>query len=270
MIAFTYTTRKLNHAGRNDEALQCGRRGIEWGEAIVRAHPRDIDLRVGLSDLVLNMTDLYMPGGHRSTDALAYAQKGVTLIEDVSRENPLLFRPRQVLVSALNLVSMTQCDLGQLVEARRSAERAAEYAEAYLKHTPEFIDAQLMLGGSLLSLGKVHVSSGTAAEALPIFRRAAELDERSGECACLFNAACCLALASSIDDSAGPESPADRQARRSRDADRAVALVKKAIAHGLSNLEPLKGDPDLEPIRARPDFQLLIQDLAFPVDPFAL
>ena len=30
-----------------------------------------------------------------------------------------------------------------------------------------------------------------------------------------------------------------------------------------------KTDPDFDPLRSRPDFQALLMDLAFPVDPFA-
>ena len=75
-----------------------------------------------------------------------------------------------------------------------------------------------------------------------------------------------LALASTVADPA--EGPAATERRR-RDADRAVATIRRAIAMGYADSDVLKHDPDFDSLRARPDFQILLMDLNFPADPFA-
>jgi serine/threonine-protein kinase len=258
MTAYTYATRGLNLAGRADEAARLGERGTARGEAAVRDHPRDIDLRVAVSDLLHQMAILDASRG-RPEQALGYERRSVALLEDVSRENPLLFRPRQVLVAALGYLSNIECDLGRADDARRSAERAVGYAEAFLSRVPDSPGAREMLGSGLMPLGKSQLKAGDTAGAVATLRRSADILERLSEAVDLYNAACSLSLISSVDDPAGPGSTDDRRARRARDADRAVEALKKAIDHGMLDLALVKTDPDLEPIRSRDDVQALIR-----------
>src|SRR5262249_7956058 len=83
----------------------------------------------------------------------------------------------------------------------------------------------------------------------------------SSECNFIYNAACCMAMASAADDPSESGSSADRRARQKRDADRAVALLKKAIDLGLSNPSLPRSDSDLDAIRQRDDFQALIRKM---------
>ena len=82
----------------------------------------------------------------------------------------------------------------------------------------------------------------------------------------LYNLACFLALASTIADPAEGPAAAERQRR---DADRAVATIRRAIELGFRDSDALKTDPDFDSLRSRPDFQALLMDLDFPADPFA-
>jgi WD40 repeat protein/serine/threonine protein kinase len=52
-------------------------------------------------------------------------------------------------------------------------------------------------------------------------------------------------------------------------ADRAMAVLHRAVDAGWRDLAHMKQDRDLDPLRARPDFHRLILDMAFPTDPFA-
>jgi hypothetical protein len=47
-----------------------------------------------------------------------------------------------------------------------------------------------------------------------------------------------------------------------RYADRAVELLRKAVAKGFKDVAQLKSDPDLDPLRARPSFQKLLTDVS--------
>jgi serine/threonine-protein kinase len=53
-------------------------------------------------------------------------------------------------------------------------------------------------------------------------------------------------------------------------AEQAMQWLYRAVARGYRNVALMQRDPDLDPLRSRPDFQLLMMDLEFPDDPFAL
>ena len=66
----------------------------------------------------------------------------------------------------------------------------------------------------------------------------------------------CLALAEvDIELTAG-----QRQALVQKYGERAVQLLKQALANGFRDVEALKRDPALEPIRSRPDFRKMLAD----------
>jgi hypothetical protein len=44
-------------------------------------------------------------------------------------------------------------------------------------------------------------------------------------------------------------------------AERAVALLRQAVAKGYSNVHEMKNDDDLKPLRPRDDFQKLLRDM---------
>src|SRR5262249_34949546 len=52
-------------------------------------------------------------------------------------------------------------------------------------------------------------------------------------------------------------------------ADRAMIVLRRAVAMGYRNVEVYCKESSLDPLRSRPDFQLLMMDLAMPAEPFA-
>lgn len=48
-----------------------------------------------------------------------------------------------------------------------------------------------------------------------------------------------------------------------------TAALDRAMALGVSRLQPGERRPDLDPLRSRPDFRLTTMNLAMPADPFA-
>jgi hypothetical protein len=55
----------------------------------------------------------------------------------------------------------------------------------------------------------------------------------------------------------------------SAEADRAMELLRRAVAMGYRRADALRTEATLGPLRDRDDFRLLMLDLAFPADPFA-
>ena len=50
--------------------------------------------------------------------------------------------------------------------------------------------------------------------------------------------------------------------------ERAMEMLRRAVAAGYWDIAWMRRDPDLDPLRPRADFQVLLLDLAFPADPF--
>ncbi len=64
--------------------------------------------------------------------------------------------------------------------------------------------------------------------------------------------------------------PADQVQRiRTAAADRAMTVLRRAVAAGFNDVAHMRFHQNLDPLRARRDFQELLLDLEFPADPFA-
>jgi serine/threonine protein kinase/tetratricopeptide (TPR) repeat protein len=77
----------------------------------------------------------------------------------------------------------------------------------------------------------------------------------------LYNVACAFSLASAAADHDAKLSPTDRNHLKARYADRAMEILRQAVAKGYRNPNIIKPDRDLDPLRARKDFQKLLADL---------
>jgi tetratricopeptide (TPR) repeat protein len=116
-------------------------------------------------------------------------------------------------------------------------------------------------------IGVLQRQLGRPAEAARSFQKARSFYQGKLAGADLYNLACVESLSSELAGVAEGLTPSE-QAEVAGAADRAVDLVRRAIAAGFRDLVNMNLDTDLDPIRSRPDFQLLMMDLAFPADPF--
>ena len=82
-----------------------------------------------------------------------------------------------------------------------------------------------------------------------------------------FETACCRAALAGL---AGRDGSGVSAAEASSEAGKAMALLKKAVGMGYRNADTFRTEPALEPLRNRDDFRLLMMDLEFPADPFAV
>ena len=102
-----------------------------------------------------------------------------------------------------------------------------------------------------------YVQDGRTAEGIALIEEALAGDSVSIELA--YQAACVFAVAI-------PKTKAD-PATQSRHGDRAIALLKQAVALGWDEVEHMKADTDLIPLRGRDDFKKLIAELEKPPAP---
>jgi serine/threonine-protein kinase len=255
----------LRFTGGVEDARRLCEQDIAFGKAQVREHPRDVEMRMHLARLELNFAVVENLRG-RQIEALTIHRRVADALGVLARENAMLIRARTNWAMALVPLSQLQTDLGQCSEAQQSARAAIELFEALAREVPSGVRYRLNAGLCYAALGKALLKDGRGGEALPTLRKALEILEASDDVGDVYDLACSFALASTIADPA--ERPAGA-ARQRRDADHAVAAIRRAILMGFANARKLKTDPDLDSLRVRPDFQALLMDSAFPANPFA-
>ena len=153
-----------------------------------------------------------------------------------SPDDPLPELPRELLAKAARKlgVEMPSLDIGSI--SRRS-------------------DVELRM--CLAFRAWRYVQDGRTAEGIALIEEALAGDSVSIELA--YQAACVFAVAI-------PKTKAD-PATQSRHGDRAIALLKQAVALGWDEVEHMKADTDLIPLRGRDDFKKLIAELEKPPAP---
>jgi serine/threonine-protein kinase len=265
LYAAILATEALLNRGRNVEALRLCEQAIAFGRAQLRKHPRDVDMRSRLAILVEQLGEIEKWKG-RPLEALTFLRSSADTLGALARDNPLIVSVRSDWGIALNALSNLQADLGRYSEAEQSARASIGVNEACVHDVPSYPFYRVALGSSYQSLGKALVKRGSRGEGLAALRKSVAILETSHNTLGLYNLACNLALASTVADPAEGLAATERQRR---DADRAVATLRRAIDMGWANSGLLKTDPDLDSLRARDDFQALVMDLAFPADPFS-
>jgi hypothetical protein len=81
-----------------------------------------------------------------------------------------------------------------------------------------------------------------------------------------YNAACMFAKAAALASTTAHTPGSQMESRRNKD--RAIALLRRAVAMGFKEWKLLASDQDLSALPYHPDFQILMMDLALPTDPF--
>jgi serine/threonine-protein kinase len=259
-------TELLQAVGQLDEAGHLAERIIAFGRNRVHEHPRDVEMRLHLAPLEFRLGAIEKEQG-RSLEALKIIRNAAASVGALARENPLLLRARSHWGTMLNYISQLETDLRRYAEAEQSARASIDLFETLVREVPSNPFYRKGVGSGYASLGKVYVKAGSPKAGLETMRKAVALLEPSNAYAGdPYNLACTLALASTVSHPAEGPAAVDR---RGRDADRAVATIRRMIEAGYKNLSALKADPDFDSLRARPDFQALLLDLAMPADTFA-
>jgi len=158
--------------------------------------------------------------------------------------------------------------IGRNPEGRDRCERAITLLERLVQDHPEVPSYRDHVAGALRCRGLARLGLGDLAGASADTRRAMEvwdgLASRVGEQ--WFETACCHATLACL---AGRDGSGVSSGAASAEADKAMALLTKAVATGFRNANVFRIETALDPLRNRPDFRLLMMDLAFPEEPFA-
>src|SRR5262245_51179244 len=120
----------------------------------------------------------------------------------------------------------------------------------------------------LMRSGQARRALGDGARGVADWRRAAALMEAvpDMDSEMMYVHAECHSLLSSPTGPADPRVSADK---REAEANRAMALLQRAVGMGFRDSATYRNDPALDPLRGRDDFRLMMMDLEMPADPFA-
>ena len=141
--------------------------------------------------------------------------------------------------------------------------RAREQAETVRRSLPDDVTNLITLASVHRGIGKALGKQGKPAAGLDSLKRAAAIGEGIArkDSLAAYDLACTLALCGEMaaalpasDDDGGPESAG-------RYAERAVAVLRQAIAAGWKDVDWMERDPELRSLRDRDDFREVIRSL---------
>jgi serine/threonine-protein kinase len=267
--------RMYNNMGNTQKDTGDGASGLAFYQAarniyqnLVDANPAVTDFQNSLGMMNVNMGIALKEIG-KLDEAHASLNEARAILQRVASANPTDSRTQDLLKAASNETGDVVRLEGRPAEARPFYEAGLAYLERLSKAPGFSLDyLQDDLVYCLKGLGATQKAAGQAADAVATWRRAVTTDEKIGTTypVVLYNLAGCHALLGGI---AGTPGSGLSAAEGAAELDKAMVVLRRAVASSYRNLNWIRRDPDLEPLRARPDFQTLTLDLAFPSDPFA-
>jgi serine/threonine-protein kinase len=253
--------------GKMPEALAEFRAALAILETMVEQSPTAVSPRETLANTRTNLGILLAKTG-RPAEALGPLQAAVTDHEKLVKQSPSFTFYRDALANELATLADILLTLRRTREARAACERAIALRESVIQAEPRNDGSRAGLADSLCCLGRVRRAEGDAAGAAADWRRAIAIFEglppQPVESRVI--EACCHAGLAGVAGAPGPGlSAADGLA----EAEKAMALLRQAVAMGSRHLDWFRNEAGLDPLRDRADFQELMMDLALPDEPFA-
>jgi hypothetical protein len=156
-------------------------------------------------------------------------------------------------------------DNNEFAQARELLERSDLHHQTVLKANPRspvyrqsFLSNRILLSSTLAGLGE-HSGAVRIADQLAALGWNPQDDA--------YNAACAMAQCIPIVDKDVKLPKPKRQVLTQSYADRALALLRRAITKGYKDAANMKKDTDLDPLRSREDFQKLLAELEAKAQP---
>jgi serine/threonine-protein kinase len=210
---------------------------------------------------------LLLSGMARMDEALAEHGRAVAILQRLAADNPAVTEFQSDLANNHNETGDVLRLVGRTAEAQASYKRGLVTLEGLVRANPIVARDQKRLVQCLKGLGATQFAVGRTADAVAIWRRATAIGDRLGFTGeALYYLACCHALLVGVAGATGSGLSADAgPAER----ERALEILRRAVAAGYRDVARMRRDPDLDPLRSHLAFQLLLMDLAFPADPFA-
>jgi serine/threonine-protein kinase len=254
----------LHASGLPTEAESEFRSALAINQKLSDDHPTMPSSRSDLAWSLHNLGLLLARSG-RPAEAMGLYREELAIREELTAQNPDVPHYRGELANAEVDAAAAQLILGRIGESRAPARRAVAIYEDLIRVNPLYRQG---LAEALMRFGQVRRAEGDPAGAVAAWRRAVALFEGipspSADCRVLA-AGSYAGLAGFAEVPGSGVSAVEGEA----EGEKAMELLRQAVAMGLRELNWLRTENALDPLRDRPDFRLLLDDLAFPTDPFA-
>jgi serine/threonine protein kinase/tetratricopeptide (TPR) repeat protein len=246
-------------AGQLPEALHAQQQATTHFEILAADERANAVYRRRLGQVETDLARILTNAG-RPAEALPHSERGLSILEKVAAELPAVDSYQRAVAECYDMLGSAQASMGRRDEALRSLAKARLTLERLAAEHPDFVAYQEDLAENHLWTGAVYQDLGRSAEALRDLSKARELLERM------------LPGSGNLYDLARTESRLSAltgAADRRLQADRALTILRRAIAKGYRSPDALRTDPSLDPLRSRADFLELLRDLEFPDNPFS-
>jgi tetratricopeptide (TPR) repeat protein len=254
--------------GRRDESVRSQEEALAIREALARGDPDDPERQSALA-WSLEVLGLALDAAGHPDNGLRRVDRAIAALEGLGRDYPTHTEYRERLGDCLEGQGVLRRRIGDPA-ASGSFEQSLAIREALAGHDPASISYQDALGRGYLQLAVVRAAAGRTDEALVLIRNAERIAERSPDVSplTLYNLACAYAQCGAGGPAGGRERGAAGRSAGEEYADRAMELLRRAVAAGYANVALIRRDLDLDSLRTRRDFRELLMDLSFPREPF--
>jgi tetratricopeptide (TPR) repeat protein/tRNA A-37 threonylcarbamoyl transferase component Bud32 len=248
----------FKNSGRGQEAEGEYRQARDLQQQLADDFPAVPAYRQGLA-MSHNSLGLLLSTTGRGQEAEGEYRQALALQQQLARDFPTMpDYQNEVAGTVVNLALLAQ-GRKDWAAAQRLLEEALPHHQAALKANPRHPLYRAFFRTNTRALADTLVHLGDHAAAAAAAGRLAEMTVDPPND--LYNAACfltrCVPLAAKDD-----KLPATKRKELAQEyADRAMATLRQAAAHGYRGAAHVQKDPDLDPLRSRDDFRRLLDEL---------
>jgi tetratricopeptide (TPR) repeat protein len=186
-------------------------------------------------------------------------QKALKFYEDLAQKDGPGAAERQEAAKARRHIGDIRLKLGDLPQAEQAYRQAVAVQKQLVTDFPDRPEYRRDLADTLGRLADVLVSRGDHAEAAKVAEELPGVLPKTGQA--FFDAARTLARCVPLAEKDAKLPEAKRKELAKKYGDRAVELLRQAVAKGYRDAGPLRKDPAFAPLRSRADFQKVQAEL---------
>ena len=255
--------------GQPAKAETAFRKSAAIYESLFADHPDGYDYRRNLALVLYNLGTLRLQTGQRETAEPPF-RRALYLQDKLLDGNPDDAVFRLDLAKTADNFGTLLCELGREAEAEPHLLRSSELLDRLIRDNPKGAEIyRAILWEPCLLLGKIYRESQRNTQAMEAYRRALQIlksfshhDELQLYGLAAAEAQCTVLLSQAADRSQAGGGG------RILPLDLAMEWLQESVRAGFHDLDHLRRDSDFSPLHSRADFQELLLDLTFPVDPF--
>jgi serine/threonine-protein kinase len=256
-------------AGRFPEAEALHLRALDLREQLLQENPTVTDSQSALAVVLFSLGELQARTG-RLAEGLATLRRAASEIQRALRAAPEVAQYGFILALTDERIAHLELQNGEPGRALEAFRSVIALYERLVVSEPE-IEAYLSsLARNLLACARLE-APGSPADSVAKLDRARTLMERltREDPQLRYELAAGYALLAGPPAEGGISSTQERDARGRSCTAHALEELGRLIDHGFRDPARIEGDPAFNALRASTEFKRLIQDLAFPSDPFA-